>query len=516
MTIYWASDDDLPSFRAFVSYSHADKTAAQIFHRKLESYRLPKYLRNTGGIPGRSGRIGPIFRDRDDLPAAEDLTSSVKQALAASRALIVLCSPAAKASPWVAREISLFRELHPDRPVLAALLSGAPDISFPVNLRQGREPLAADLRREGDGPRLGLLKVIAGITDVPLDALVQRDSQRQMRRVMAVTGLVAILAIVMGFMTIIALQARSEARDQRASAEGLIEYMLTDLHEDLSGAAGVAVMTKVNERALAYYGTQTSLDDLPPDSLSRRARVIGRLGDDAMSRRDFALARRNFEERARITNRLLEQDLNNRTRKFEHALSLNGLAILSQAEGENEKAEALLRESWALLFDLEAWTSEIPEWRRATTLVVGNLCAIDVLRSSADHETLSRCRLAVDLGRKLAATDDEPSRSNYDLVFNLTWYAVALHQLGASEESLRVRSEALKLTDRLVTENPLNLKIMSQRMETYAYLSTYEPPTIRRAMLETSVAIARELTAADPDHAGWASNLRNYQRRLKE
>lgn len=516
VTVYWASKQDSPSFRAFVSYSHADKTAALWFHRKLENYRLPKYLRTTGGVAEQSGRIGRIFRDRDDLPAAEDLTESVKQALAASGALIVLCSPSAKASPWVAKEISLFRELHPDRPVLAVLLNGAPDISFPVNLRQDREPLAADLRKEGDGPRLGFLKVIAGITEVPLDALVQRDSQRQMRRVMAVTGLVAILAIVMGFMTIIALQARSEARDQRASAEGLIEYMLTDLHEDLSGAAGVAVMTKVNQRALAYYEAQTGLSDLPPDSLSRRARVIGRLGDDAISRRDFPLARRNFEERVRITSRLLEQDSTNPSRKFDHALSLNGLAILSQVEGQNEKTEVLLRQSWAILFDLKAWTSETLEWRRATTLVAGNLCAIDVLRASADQETLTRCRLAVELGQKLAVTDDEPSRSKYDLVFNLTWYGVALQQLGANDESLHVRSEALKLTDRLATENPLNLKIKSQRMETYAYLSNYEPPTSRRAMLETSIAIARELTAADPDNAGWATNLRNYQRSLKE
>ena len=60
------------------------------------------------------GRLGQIFRDREDLPAAQDLSESVKEALSVSGALVVLCSPAAKASPWVAREIELFRELHPE------------------------------------------------------------------------------------------------------------------------------------------------------------------------------------------------------------------------------------------------------------------------------------------------------------------------------------------------------------------------------------------------------------------
>lgn len=114
-------------FRAFVSYSHADKAEAARLHRRLEGYRLPKRLRGDAASTGQRGHLGAIFRDREDLPAAEDLTASVKRALAQSGALVVLCSPAARASPWVAREIELFREFHPDRPILAALLRGAPE-----------------------------------------------------------------------------------------------------------------------------------------------------------------------------------------------------------------------------------------------------------------------------------------------------------------------------------------------------------------------------------------------------
>ena len=169
-------------FRAFVSYSHADATIAQKLHRKIETYRLPRPLRPDPITDENHGRLGRIFRDREDLPAAEDLSESVKQALAGSQVLVVVCSPDARGSIWVAREIELFRSLHPDRPVLAALVRGEPEEAFPPALLDGAEPLAADLRKQGDGWRLGFLKIVAGIAGVPLDALVQRDAARCISR----------------------------------------------------------------------------------------------------------------------------------------------------------------------------------------------------------------------------------------------------------------------------------------------------------------------------------------------
>ncbi len=500
------------TFRAFLSYSHTDKAEAQRLHRKLEGYRLPGHLRQSG----TKGRIGKVFRDREDLPAATDLSASVQQALAVSQALIVLCSPDAKLSRWVAREIELFREIHPDRPILVALLRGEPEASLPDELSRVCEPLAADLRKDGDGYRLGFLKLVAGLVGVPLDALVQRDSQRQVRRVTAVTGIATAVAIAMAVMTVIALEARSEAQWQQAEAEGLIEYMLTDLREDLDGAAGVAVMSRVNRRALAYYEGQQSLSSLSPESLERRARVIGRLGEDAILRKDYGLARRNLEERARTTLGLLNEEPSDPKRRFDHASSLNRLAILADAEGNGGQAEADLRASWALLSGLRAWESGSAEWRRTTALVAGNLCAIDALNTKVDEQTLENCRIAVDLGRALAAHDGVPSRTPHDLAFNLMWYSVALQQAGQPDEARKMRAEALRLTDSLAAQNPDNRKIVSQRMEIYGYLAGFEPRPTARAMLEISKDIAEELTQLDPERASWKSSLDNFRSKLEE
>ncbi|MBC7985613.1 MAG: toll/interleukin-1 receptor domain-containing protein, partial [Sphingomonadaceae bacterium] len=204
-------------FRAFMSYSHADAAAARRLHRRLETYRLPRRLEPTAAEEGSPRRLGRIFRDREDLPAASDLSESVQRAMTVSEALIVLCSPEAKASPWVGKEIALFRRLHPDRPILAALIRGAPAQAFPVELTEGTEPLAADLRPEGDGRRLGFLKIVAGLAGVPLDALVQRDAQRRVRRITWVTLAALIAMVAMAAMTIVTLDAYRRAERARAA-----------------------------------------------------------------------------------------------------------------------------------------------------------------------------------------------------------------------------------------------------------------------------------------------------------
>src|SRR5688572_538119 len=250
-----------PRYTAFLSYSHKDAADAARLHRRLETYRLPRRLVGTptarGPVPAR---LWPIFRDREELPAATDLSETVREALAQSGSLIVLCSPHSAASLWVAEEIEVFRKIHPDRPVLAAVLSGNPPDCFPKVMRAygqdgtWHEPLATNLRRGGDGPQLGLLKLVAGITGVGLDALVQRDAQRKVRRVTAVTAFAVVAMIVMGALALVAISARREAERQRAEAEGLVEFMLTDLRERLRAVGSLDAMGAVNDRALAYYG----------------------------------------------------------------------------------------------------------------------------------------------------------------------------------------------------------------------------------------------------------------------
>ena len=95
-------------YKAFISYSHEDEEIARWLHRALETYRVPRRLRQAHGI--RSERLAPIFRDREEFASSSDLSASIREALAASAALIVICSPAAARSRWVNAEVETFLE----------------------------------------------------------------------------------------------------------------------------------------------------------------------------------------------------------------------------------------------------------------------------------------------------------------------------------------------------------------------------------------------------------------------
>ncbi len=314
-------------YHAFLSYSHQDAAAAGKLHRRLEAYRLPKRLVGQetprGPVPER---LVPIFRDRDELPAASDLSETVRVALGESAALVVLCSPAAESSFWVAEEIRTFRSLHPDRPILAAVVRGEPADCFPATLRDsanggGRvEPLATDLRPEGDGPTLGLLKLVAGITGVGLDALVQRDAARRVRRVTAVTAVAVVAMLIMAALTFMALEARREAEQQRGEVARQIEFLLTDLRTRLKDVGRLDIQLAVNRHALDYYSRQ-KLEGLGPKAVELRARGLLAVGEDFLSLGDLERASAAFREAHRTTAEQLRRSPDDAGRIFAHAQS---------------------------------------------------------------------------------------------------------------------------------------------------------------------------------------------------
>ena len=229
-------------YRAFISYSHQDKTWGDWLHKGLESYRVPKPLigRETrfGPVPAR---LFPIFRDREELPTTSDLSHAIDDALRDSLMLIVMCSPASAASQWVNEEIRAFKHLHGEDRILAIVIGGEPnatdkgaptDECFPEALRykvgpdgaltdERTEPIAADARPHGDGKDDALLKLLSGVLAVNFNDLKQREVQAARRRAriaQSIAGVMAVLALVAVGAGWVAYQNQQIAEEQRAEA----------------------------------------------------------------------------------------------------------------------------------------------------------------------------------------------------------------------------------------------------------------------------------------------------------
>jgi tetratricopeptide (TPR) repeat protein len=459
-------------YRAFISYSHADARFAAWLHRKLEAWSLPG-----------QDRLSPIFIDRAELAAGSDLSSQVRGALADSAALIVVASPAARSSSWVAKEVALFRELHPDRPVLAALLDGEPGEAFPdpllVHRGQAIEPLAADFRDGHDGKRLALIKIVAGLTAQPLDRLIQRDAQSRQHRVMAITAGALLLSLILAAMLVVALRARAEAEHQRAEAEGMVEFMLTDLRDKLKGVGSPTIMAAVNERALKYY-SQQDLDNLPDASLDRRARVLHAMGEDDEHLGRFPAALKKYKEAWRITGAVLARHPQDPDAIFAHAQSEYWVGEAAWQQGDLATTEGHWR---AYLAQAEALARVEPGTKRSLMelgYANGNLCELTAKRSTDIKAALNICDKAAEHMRAAIRTDPHGPEATLALANRLGWEADLFIRSAKPGEAIRLRQEEGRLIDGLQASDPQNAQYGERRL--------WPKIGIGRALLESGKA----------------------------
>ena len=110
-----------PRYWAFISYSHKDAAFGRRLHRSLENYVLPRRLAGRAVAGGTvPKRLAPIFRDREELPAAGDLSagaSNVRVTVSARslvRSTMVSCLVVLSFMPLCSIEFFLPVELSDD------------------------------------------------------------------------------------------------------------------------------------------------------------------------------------------------------------------------------------------------------------------------------------------------------------------------------------------------------------------------------------------------------------------
>lgn len=288
-------------YKAFISYSHKNNRFAAWLMKKLESFRIPPHL-GTGladSFP-HNNSLGKMFRDREELSASGNIDKKLQAAIKQSEYLIVVCSLDSARSTRVNEEIRQFIKYRDSRNILCVIFEGEPSFEtisnapeqqcIPLELRKlhlvsGQIPMAADARSESDGKHRALQKIIAGLLAIDLDELLQRETRRKYRR------LVAIAAFSFGFALLTtglllratiaeseAQVAKTEAQQQQARAEDLVSFLLDDLAASRLRRLGrVDVLDAVVKKVVDHYAEQDDAT-LPPSALARKAQAYLYLG----------------------------------------------------------------------------------------------------------------------------------------------------------------------------------------------------------------------------------------------
>ena len=234
-------------YDAFISYRHAplDMYVAERLHKALESFRVPKLADKETKKLGKSG-IKRIFRDRDELPLAGNLSDPIMEALSSSEYLIVICSPRILESLWCQREIETFIRLRGIENVFAVLIEGEPEDSFPKQLctipkeivgedgtttaeEVAIEPLAADVRGKNKSEinkkiKAELLRLVAPMIGCSYDDLRQRHKMRRLKRMMISAAVIGGACFLFGaYSTYQSVRIRHQSQQIQEQSEEIMQ-----------------------------------------------------------------------------------------------------------------------------------------------------------------------------------------------------------------------------------------------------------------------------------------------------
>jgi WD40 repeat protein len=223
------------TYDAFISYSRtADGKLGPALQRGLQRFAKPWYRL----------RALRVFRDDASLSANPDLWGSITQALDESEYFVLLASPAAAESPWVAKEAEYWLEHRgPDR-MLVVLTEGelfwvpgkgvdrtrTSALPEPLDDAFDEEPRYVDLRWARSDTQLGqrdarfrnaIADLAAPLHGRSKDEMLGEDVRQHKRTLRIAWGAAAVLAaltVAASVSAVLAVQQRDRARTQASIA----------------------------------------------------------------------------------------------------------------------------------------------------------------------------------------------------------------------------------------------------------------------------------------------------------
>ena len=460
-------------------------------------------------MPGKA--LSPIFRDSAELTAHHSLSEKIQEAVKHSRFLIVLCSPAAKASHWVNEEIHLFRKLHGEASILCVICEGTPETSFPpALLENGREPLAANVSGGKENFKLGITQLAASMLGVGLDQLIQRDAKRRRNRLRLLSAGSLAFGTIMGGMAWTALDARDEAEVSRTEAEKMVEFMLTDLKQDLEPVGKLDILDGVGTRVTDYYSV-IPLSDMDDDRLARRARARHLLGQVALDQRKMEKAKIEIEAAYQVTQEVLRRNPDDTDAIFAHAQSAYWVGEMAYLSKDYNKVIIFWQEYNALGTSLYERNPDNFDWIMEAAWGYHNMGAVEgklgrsevslghydaALTLFSKAHSISPSNLSVSLEKA-----NTLSTKSYELFKNIKYNA-----------ALEVRKNEIELLQSLSAqdyENDIQYRLLLTKLNYWEIKNSID----LKCNLQEPKKILQELrhyNKKDPSNLRWKTNYFSY------
>jgi hypothetical protein len=509
-------------YKAFLSYSHQDESQAAWLHHALESYRVPRHL------VGRQGQFGsvpakltPVFRDREELSSATDLSEKITSALEESESLVVICSPASAQSHWVNEEIRQFRALGRVDRVFCFIVDGDPQSDvpgtacFPPALLEHEdglqhEPLAADIRKWADGKNLAKLKLVSGILGIRLDELRRRELQRK-RKFQAVASFAITAVIALAIFAFQKNLSEQEARKAQQRDRENAEKMLSQFVEATESLEQTA---DLQTRKAFYDVASNFLQNLNPDDLtieSKRnlGRILQKQGETSYGEGHYQLAIDFYFESKAILASIYQENQRDEQAIFDLSQVEYYIGLLHFSQGRYEEAY----NSWSAYRDasekLIRINPENVDWVMEMAYALSNLGYLEKNRSSpANQSALEFYQGALQYLEKAILLDGSQRSELADFHADLADAWLEVCDLPGVFSS---RQQAAELAEQYYLKDPANNKLKSVHAFTLAGLADVQQMTgsVESALvnLRKSVDLLNQLYLEDRTKLQYRWNL---------
>jgi tetratricopeptide (TPR) repeat protein len=514
-------------YRVVLSYSQRDRLWGKWLAGELASHRIDKDLvgRQTavGPVPKT---LRPIFCSCEDAVHGDAPNDAHLTALQTAQFLIVLCSPAAAASPHVNEDISRFNAMHRAGRVIPVIVDGEPGDRlrdcFPSELRYrldrdrratdelGRPIL--DARPDRDGQDFARRRVLARVLGLDFGEVEDRDERARWRRGCFRAGIAACLIAL----PLIGYGGMAWMRHQLADNEALLERTLASTTVLTGKAVAASRQLGVPRRLsvgalLQAESALRDLADLVRETPQMRFRKASMLIDFA---RNYGALGHGELQRARATEadgmmqRLAAEASSNFAWLRQLSVTFDELGDLFHAQGRLKEALASFRAS-ATIAERLAVDPGITGRQRDLAALYIKLGNVDVAQGALD-EALASYLSSLAIEQRRAAVDRGEVRWQVGLLQSHQKIADVLRAQGETEAALTSYQVAGAIAEALVARMPGHAEWQRElavaQVKIGDAFALLEKPEAALASYRVSHAIA-ERFAADTGDARWQKEL---------
>ncbi len=332
--------------------------------------------------------------------------------------------------------------------------------------------------------------------------------RHRLYKLAGITAAVVAMALVYGYFQ--SRESEKLARETMGRTEGLLEYLLRDLHEKLQEIGRLGLMNSVVDEVQTYY------DNLPPeletdDTRLRHSVVLGQLAIIKRDLGDISQARDLLVEITGLRRQLVERNPGKLDWRNELADVLDALGVIQSRLGD-PNAEESYREAAAIR---EALIDEDPnnnDYINGLANVYNNLAAMQKNRGELTLAS-ENFRQAIELREQLIERDSENTRWRYIQSWGLNnfgWFHLRKGSLQDAQDAFRQSQDYIR---KLLEFDPdsnsyqLSLATSALGLGDVATLTSSQDYREAEGHLQSAVSLYSELVRSDQENANWRWRL---------